>query len=232
MTKRIIIVVSLAISAVFLLAACERSASQPVLATPTAENTLNTTPQPTGLSLMETWGTSTAVYEQTAVAMGLITPAPSSEAGLPTLTPASPETTLPPVGVGSETPNPGTTPLPAIVVATATPGRPATYTLQAGEFPYCIARRFDVAPADLLSLNNLVAGQDYPTGMTLSIPQTGSYPGVRALQPHPAQYTVNVGDTFYKIACVFGDVDPTAIAAANGLAVTAPLTTGQILNIP
>ena len=232
MTKRIIIVVSLAISAVFLLAACERSASQPVLATPTAENTLNTTPQPTGLSLMETWGTSTAVYEQTAVAMGLITPAPSSEAGLPTLTPASPETTLPPVGVGSETPNPGPTPLPAIVVATATPGRPATYTLQAGEFPYCIARRFDVDPGALLSLNGLSSGEVLQPGITLSIPATGSFPGTRALQAHPTTYTVQVNDTFYSIACVFGDVDPSAIAAANGMAVTAPLTTGKVLNIP
>jgi LysM repeat protein len=198
-----------------------------VLATPTAEGTLNATPQPIDLSLMETWGTATAVYEQTAVAMGLITPAPTSESSLPSLTPS-----VPPGGVATDTPIPGTTPLPVIVVATPTPGRPATYTLQPGEFPYCIARRFNVDPADLLSLNGLGAGQNYPSGTTLSIPQTGSYPGTRALQTHPTQYTVAVNDTFYKIACAFGDVDPAAIAAANGLAISAPLTTGQILNIP
>jgi hypothetical protein len=41
-----------------------------------------------------------------------------------------------------------------------------------------------------------------------------------------------VDETFYSIACAFGDVDPSAIAAANGMAITAPLTTGKILNIP
>ena len=32
--------------------------------------------------------------------------------------------------------------------ATPTPGRPATYVIQDGEFPYCIARRFNVDLAD------------------------------------------------------------------------------------
>jgi len=43
---------------------------------------------------------------------------------------------------------------------------------------------------------------------------------------------VAVNDTFFTIACSFGDVDPSAIAAANGMAITTPLTTGQVLNIP
>jgi hypothetical protein len=34
------------------------------------------------------------------------------------------------------------------------------------------------------------------------------------------------------VACYFGDVTPEAIAAANGLAVSASLTAGQQLNIP
>ncbi len=119
-----------------------------------------------------------------------------------------------------------------VIVPTATPGRPATYTLHTGEFPYCLARRFDVNPDDLLSMNGLVQGQILQPGLTLNIPQTGSFPGNRALHTHPAQYTVNVDDSFYSIACYFGDVDPTSIAAANGLSLTSPLTTGQILNIP
>jgi len=85
---------------------------------------------------------------------------------------------------------------------------------------------------DLLNQNGLSSGEVLQPGMTLSIPSTGSFPGTRALQPHPTQYTVAVNDTFYSIACAFGDVDPNSIAAANGLAITAPLTTGRILNIP
>ena len=235
MSKKVFFVISLTVAAVMLLAACERSASQPVLATPTAEGT-NPTSQPTGMSLIQEWGTSTAVYMQTAVAMGLITAAPTSGTPEPNLTPGgtastpSSSTQIPPTGAANATPKPGKTPV--IVVPTATPGRPATYTLHAGEFPYCIARRFNVDPSDLLSLNGLSQGQIVQPGQTLSIPQTGSFPGTRALQSHPAQYTVAVDDTFYSIACTFGDVDPASIAVANGMSESTPLTTGQILNIP
>jgi LysM repeat protein len=117
-------------------------------------------------------------------------------------------------------------------VPTATPGHPSTYTIHAGEFPYCLARRFNVDPGDLLSLNDLTSGEIIQPGTTLSIPSTGTFPGTRALQAHPTQYTVAVNDTFFTIACSFGDVDPSAIAAANGMAITTPLTTGQVLNIP
>jgi LysM repeat protein len=237
MTKKIIIVISLAIAAIILLAACERSASQPPLATPTAVGT-NTTAQPLGLQHLQDLGTQTAAYVQTQVALGVFTPVPTQGLLLSTPTPAVELTTpgaatLPPLVLATVTPiSAVNTPLPVIVVATATPGRPATYVIHAGEFPYCIARRFDVNPSDLLNLNGLSSGELLQPGMTLSIPATGSFPGDRALQAHPTQYTVAVNDTFYTIACAFGNVDPNTIAAANGLAITAPLTTGQILNIP
>jgi LysM repeat protein len=238
MTKKILIVISLAVAAVLLLAACERSASQPVLATPTAVGT-NATPQPLGLLHLQDLGTQTAMYEQTEVALGVFTAVPTTNLSLPSPTPtpagteSTPSTaTQPPIALATVTPITGTATLPVIVVATATPGHPSSYTIHAGEFPYCIARRFNVDPGDLLNLNGLSAGEILQPGTTLSIPQTGSFPGTRALQAHPTQYTVAVNDTFYSIACTFGDVDPSAIAAANGLAVTAPLTTGQILNIP
>jgi LysM repeat protein len=237
MTKKIIIVISLAMAAIILLAACERSASQPPLATPTAVGT-NTTAQPLGLQHLQDLGTQTAAYVQTQVALGVFTPVPTQGLILSTPTPAAELTTpgaatLPPLVLATVTPiSAVNTPMPIIVVPTATPGRPATYVIHSGEFPYCIARRFDVNPSDLLNLNGLSSGELLQPGMTLSIPATGSFPGDRALQAHPTQYTVAVNDTFYTIACAFGDVDPNTIAAANGLAITAPLTTGQILNIP
>ena len=56
----------------------------------------------------------------------------------------------------------------------------------------------------------------------MRIPQNGSgFPGDRTLRAHPTTYTVQSGDTIYSIACLFGDVDPEAIAFVNNL--TKPL---------
>jgi len=122
-----------------------------------------------------------------------------------------------------------TQPMPTTIT-----NRPASYTLQKGEFPYCIARRFNVDPAELLSLNGLANGDVYYPNLTLTIPQTGNpFPGTRALKSHPATY--NVADaslTLYGVACVYGDVDPAAIAQANNLQLTSTLTVGQQLSIP
>jgi LysM repeat protein len=125
---------------------------------------------------------------------------------------------------------PTTTPIP---VPSATPGRPATWTLQRGEHPYCIARRFDVNPNELLRASGLSQNSTYYAGMVLTIPQSGNkFPGNRSLQPHPDTYTVVSGDTVYSIACKYGDVDPYAIAAANGLTEPYKISPGQQLHIP
>jgi LysM repeat protein len=113
--------------------------------------------------------------------------------------------------------------------------RPASYTLQRGEFPYCIARRFDLNPQELLTRNGLTTAEAYglSTGTVLSIPQSGSFPGTRALASHPATYTVvSSGETIYSVACKYGDVTPDAILQANGLSANPTLTVGQQLQIP
>ncbi len=111
--------------------------------------------------------------------------------------------------------------------------RPATYTLQSGEFVFCIARRFDVDPDQLLALNGLSDGQTVYPGLVLKIPQSGSFPGSRALRNHPTTYTVSSSsETLSGIACLYGDVDPAAIAQANNLSPSTTLTAGQQLNIP
>lgn len=144
-------------------------------------------------------------------------------------TPGAPEPTQQPVE-----PQPTATQQPTKVkVPTATPGRPATYTLKGGEFPYCIARRFNVDPGELLRLNGLGTNPLYHAGMTLKIPQSGkSFPGKRSLRSHPTTYTVKTGDTIYEIACLFGDVSPEAIAYANNLTKPYNLKVGQTLQIP
>jgi LysM repeat protein len=106
--------------------------------------------------------------------------------------------------------------------------KPASYTLHEGEFPYCIARRFNVNPDEMLALNGLPSdGHTYYAGLTLQIPQSGgTFPGTRALKSHPAQYVVQSGDTIYSIACLFGDVDPVNIPGGGNLA------TGTTIQIP
>jgi LysM repeat protein len=117
-------------------------------------------------------------------------------------------------------------PTPKLVV-------PSSYSLQKGEFPYCIARRFNVDVNALLSANNLSKEGLYKEGLTLTIPQNaGNFKGTRSLQEHPTTYTVLSGDTFYRIACKFGDVYPEEIAAANGMTLKDDLTAGSTIDIP
>jgi LysM repeat protein len=141
----------------------------------------------------------------------------------------------------TEQPDTGEEPLPAptdtleptevVVVPTVT--RPTEYTLQEGEFPFCIARRFDLNPEDLLALNNLEMDELVSPGTTLQIPQTGSWQGEgRVRNPHPTTHTVTAGETIYSIACFYGDVSPEAIVAVNNLEEPYDLTPGQTLSIP
>lgn len=110
--------------------------------------------------------------------------------------------------------------------------RPNEWILQAGEWPYCIARRFDVDPDALLRASGLTSPDVYYVGLKLIIPQTGAFPGPRNLLAHPTTYTAAADDTIYGIACKFGDVSPDAIASANGISVSAKLTAGQQIKIP
>ena len=127
---------------------------------------------------------------------------------------------------------PTETPLPTALPTVG--GNPVAYTLHRGEFPYCLARRFNVHPAQLLAANALSDGQRVPPGTALVIPQNNlPFPGNRALRNHPATYLVITSDeTLYSIACLFGDVDPGAIAYANGMSTDAVLSAGQQLQIP
>lgn len=111
---------------------------------------------------------------------------------------------------------------------------PDSYTLNTGEFPYCIARRFDIAPSALLNTNNLNRSSVVYPGTTLTIPKNAPNfnEGPRALRQHPTSYTVRGGDTIYSIACLFGDVFPQAIADANGLEGSYTLNVGQTIKIP
>ena len=220
-TKRYIILLVLVTSAL-ILAGCKLSASTPPPASETPDSAMSTLEAELG-----------NIATQTAVSSGGAESAPTEQAsggetqeGTTTTEaapPASPENTQPP-------PAPTQTPVP---VTPPTPGVPASYQLQKGEFPFCIARRFNVDVAELLNLNGLSGSSVVPVGYNLQIPQTGNnFVGQRALLNHPTNYTVAGGDTIYTVACKYGDVDPMAIAQANGLSSPYTLSAGQVIYIP
>jgi len=114
--------------------------------------------------------------------------------------------------------------------------RPETYSLNKGEWPFCIARRYNLNPIDLLSANGLSLESKPDVGFVLKIPQTGEWPesrfGHRYIREHPAMYEVHAGDTFYTIACRYGDVDPSAIVEANEIPEPYDVPVGRIIRIP
>ena len=206
------------------LTACELSASEgPQFATPVGGDfPIPGTDQNMGGLDVSAFSTQTA--------QAMITP-PVIQQGTPYAPPAVTETPVP--AVPAEATTAPAEPGAAVTYVQATPGGPpATYTLQPGEFVYCIARRFDVNPVDLLALNGLSEYTVLQPGITLRIPSSGSWPGDRSLIDHPANYTVRADDTIYSIACAFGDVSPDMIALQNGLSAPYALTAGQILVIP
>ncbi len=241
--NRALVVVFIFVLTTVLISACTQSLSQASEATPTVIATgLFVSPFPSvenPMAMIEEFAKQTSVA-QTAAAGGT-TETPGAVSTGAVLTPQA-ETVVPTVGTpgtptnlvdGATTPvvvttpsGPTTTPVPAGV-------RPPTYVLQSGEFPYCIARRFNVDPDALLSASGLTSPDVYLPNQKLTIPQSGAFPGSRSLAAHPTTYTVLSSDeTVYGVACKFGDIDPASIATANNIAVSAKLTTGQKLQIP
>ena len=205
-----------------LLGACTRPASTlpptaaPAL-TPGEENWQQATMNAVRQAVMQT---------QTAQAGGATSVEPSATSE----TAETPEPPPPTSEDATAEPTEATTPQPT---SSGSGARPGSYTLQEGEFPYCIARRFNVNPDELLSLNGINRGTTVGPGTTLQIPQSGDpFPAARALRAHPAVYTVRSGDTIYAVACYFGDVDPMAIATSNGLSSPYTLSVGSTINIP
>lgn len=222
MSKKTIIYVLFILILSLALSACERSASTAPLSTATDAPVAGEATSSDPMEMLRSFATQTA-QAMSGTTQPVVTAGGTAQPGAPVTTPL----TLPTVAVATKTPIVGT-------AVPATNAKPATYTLQEGEFPYCIARRFDVNPDELISLNGLGSGGQYVPGLVLKIPQSGNpFPPPRGLLTRPvASYTVASGDTIYKIACKFGDIDPITIASANNLVAPYTLKTGQIITIP
>jgi LysM repeat protein len=242
MSKRIHAILFIILIAALLLSACDRSASVSPVTTPTTSGEI---PFPVATQSQIMKDILAATQTAAAVSGTLST---GSLPGVATSTPAFTYATPTPGALIAIEPSPTATSLyasteiattvptaipTAMVYPTATPGKPSSYTIQAGEFPFCIARRFNVNAGDLLAANGLSINSHVSVGTVLSIPQNGTWSaGSRALKSHPASYTVAYGDSVGSIACGYGDVDPNMILYANGLSSGATLTQGQVLQIP
>lgn len=221
-----VVIVLLCLAAV----SCTRSASKSALIAPTLSGEV-----PFPVASQPPLMIDILAVTQTAIAGGMDDNVDSSgeETAAETVDETSPEPSEPPLSEEpTEAEEPAATEEP-LVFPTSTPGKPETYTLQVDEHPYCLARRFNVNPDDLLSLNKITENTVLFPGMELKIPTTGSWEtGPRSLKEHPTRYTVLAGDTLYKIACGFGDVSPNEILDANQLESADDLTIGQVLLIP
>lgn len=213
MDKKFYVFISLLTILTFLTPACTRSASQSPIATVTAAAALNF---PVGSQL-------TAIPEimtQTAIANGA--PLTAKTPAAKVLTPKA-------------TQKPTKKPTHTEEAPTSTPGRPQAYTLQYGEWPVCIARRFNLNIDDFFAHNGITMQSRLLVGTVLYLPHSSSWNynyGPRAWHSHPATYVVQPGDNIYTIACFFGDIGPDAIRSANGLNGSYTLYAGQTLNIP
>ncbi len=237
----LLIIFTFVISTV-LISACTQSLSSAPAATPTLlPADLFVAPLPSvenPMAMIEEFAKQTAAAQTTAANGGTpVTPQAITTVITPQAGGTPTATSI--LGVPS-TPTNAVPTTPAVVTpsgSTATPippgVRPPTWVLQGGEWPYCIARRFDVDPNALLTASGLTSPDVYYAGLKLTIPQSGAFPGPRTLTAHPTTYTVLSGDeTIYGVSCKFGDVYPDAIASANGISVSAKLTAGQKLQIP
>ncbi len=194
------------------LAACTRSATNASVPTPT-QDALS--------SVFSTIATQTALAGSDKNPEITVSPSPTALFGA-TATLAS-----------SPTPEPTATTTAAPITEHAVP---SSYTLHLGEWPYCLARRFDIDPAAILTANGLSESQagELSVGTTLTIPvdQVGTFGSGRSLRSHPTTYPAGSTDTFYSIACAFGDVWPENIAEANSMQLDDQLQAGMMLHIP
>jgi LysM repeat protein len=226
-------IVLLVVLALFLmLTACSRAASKPPVTTPTA---MGEVPFP-----YTTPDAMADIKTQTAVAL--------TPLAIPTNTVQVLVATVTPGGTGAESGS-GTdaesgggqaatqapaaqAPAPAAVPTVA---RPASYTLQKGEWPICIARRYNLDLNSFFAQNGLNMNSKPAVGTVLVIPTSGTWSssyGSISLKAHPTTYTVVSGDTIYTIACSYGNVAPEQILAANGLSSASEITAGKVLQIP
>ena len=231
MIKKVVFLLPVIVVLSLILSGCRLPASTPPAGTPTLAEDFPFPVVTTQPDVMKEIQTQTAIALTTPGAEIGGDPNADAQAGGGVVAPtADPNAQQPFVQDTAAPPAQSPTQAPAVDIPDIT--RPASYTLQKGEFPFCIARRFDVDIASLLSANGMDINSKPGVGVTLTIPAAtwSANNGSRSLRSHPTSYTVQSGETINSIACQFGDVAPEQISAANGGSTS--FTAGQTIQIP
>lgn len=152
-----------------------------------------------------------------------------------------PPVTLPPA------PKPPTQPAPAPAAPVA-PAAPATYTIQAGDNPWTIAKKHGIKVEDLLKVNEIKNPRNLKIGDVLKLP-AGTAPKAAApsspvaprVTPPPAapapagadweSYTIKKGDNPWKIAKTL-KLDHQKIIQLNPGVDFTKLSIGQEIKVP
>ena len=212
---RIIIFSLLALSLV--LAGCQRSASKAPDITPGVVEE-NSSPLSVDDQILAATATADAIRQDFNMPTQLVPNAQGTQVAI---------TAIPPTPIPSVTPT--NQPTPTLLPLT----RPTSWTIHGGETVFCIARRFDLDPDEILSMNGLNAYSMLQIGDVLQLPQSGSWTGGdRKILDHPDTWEVSSGETVYGIACAYGDVWPEHIIQANGLSEPYDLSGISSLVIP
>jgi LysM repeat protein len=217
------IVLLVALALFLTLTACTRQASQAPVTTPSPTVDV---PFPVTTPSLGQFGTQTA---EALKPVTQATTAPEVVLATPTQTGAGGNDNQ--SGGGQAAPVATATQQPVQVPAITVPSK---YTLQKGEWPICIARRFDLDISTFFAQNGLSMASKPAVGVVLTIPTNSKWNSVygsRALKTHPASYTVQSGDTVNSIACAYGDVAPEQILAANNIKAE-DIKSGLKLSIP
>lgn len=215
MKKKTIVLLVLCLFITLLISACKRPASKNPVQTPASVN--QATALPVDAQIQNATVTAQAIMQNFNQPTALV----QNPQGTPVVI-----TQVPPTPLPTNTPSP--TPMPSLAAMT----RPTTWTVQGGETVYCLARRFNVDPNDMLAINGLNNYSMLRIGDELKVPQSGSFPGERQLLAHPDVWNVSPGETVYYIACEYGDVWPEHIIAVNGLQAPYSLNGFKTLQIP
>ena len=123
------------------------------------------------------------------------------------------------------------TPTPLIIEVSPTPDTTNTdgdtYTVQPGDTLTRIARQFDTTAGAIAELNGITNTNQIAVGQVLRVPP----PAVPTVTATPQRYTIQPGDSLYRVSLQF-DVPLTELIEANDIANANQISVGQQIIIP